>query len=145
MLYIKNIKKYSHCQYLESSLKTNRGGFFTLEFVYTFCVVTLFIGVISLYISLSIGWQGLVSNHLIALNDARTSIEQQLIDGVSPGDFFEPDNKHYVVTINKHEYPMPAYLPRFEHNELAIKSIEVLVVWNDDRGNSHAVQLQTYT
>jgi len=145
MPYCKITKKYSHCQYPRFRLHRKLFGFFTLEFVYTLFIVTGFVWIISMYLTMSVHWQQQASNQLIALGLARDCIERAWAGGCN--DFATTIQRKegiFTVELALKKYPMPYQLPRFGKKELFLNSLEAVVSWPDERRNIHAFFLQSY-
>lgn len=142
MLYYKITKKYSHCQCAYLLPFCSSYGFFIIEFVYTLFIVTSFIWVTSLYLSLNIRWQQWASNQLIALNLARDHLEKFLLEKTHKNITFKQD--HYNVEIYSQEYHLLDNIPYLSKKKTLLCVINVAVTWSDDKENNHGVILQSY-
>jgi hypothetical protein len=137
MMYYKRTKKYSHCQ-SGPGVMPGEPGFFLIEFIYTFFIVTVFMVIISLFVGLSIQWQQVASNRLLALTLARNQIELLWLAPQRTA-LHESVMHEGAFTVHVyHEKKQVSGLPEMRHSW-------VTVGWDDPHGKKHTVRLETFS
>ena len=144
MTYHNSTKKFSHCQYLRLRPLCKPFGFFMLEFIYTLFIVTSFVWIISMYLTLSIYWQQQASNQLIALTLAQNSIEQIWVDGKAYTESGKQTHDQFTIEWRNEKHPMPRHIPWSNNQPIPLIIFHVTVSWLDDRKSMHTITIQTH-
>jgi hypothetical protein len=135
-MYSKSNKKYSYCQF-GARVKPHQPGFFLIEFLYAFFIVTIFIVIIALFIGLSIHWAHITSNRLKALELARNMLEALWLD----------KHNNLLAKTTTREESFTIEICREKKQLMLGKHVyhhTVTVSWQDLRDHKHTVFLETY-